>query len=169
MHCFKNEWRVNSFENAQHRPEAGSLVFMPFIKEKTSRKVGDGKSDGKRFPTYPASPIFLQERNQKICFLFGTISSLGHSSNAVFPTDSSRQKVSSLSCHQKGIAHTTMKGYKGESLLAINLGKIGEFDKVMCHNADLIPLLKTLGFECPGGGFQKDHCHRCPLSYIANP
>lgn len=148
MECFKIEWKgFYTADEASNRPESRSngvyAIYESSGKSPKLRYIGKAQELGKRVRQHDQEISRIGKK--KFSYCIGVIYSL-ESDRASRDIDGKElTMVESFLINfmtPPGNSEVTKKGYKHGSVLVINTGKTGTFPKLMCHNTDLLALLK---------------------------
>jgi hypothetical protein len=155
MDCYKIEWKgFFSLDDAPNRPETKEDGVYAYYKASTKKTnelwyIGKTKDFGRRLNEHKRGASHFQGEKDlgKLSICFGTIYFMQGSKTS---TDISPKQLGDIESFfinfanpaPKGNSEATKKGYKGESILVVNTGTIGSFDKIMCRNPELLKLIK---------------------------
>jgi len=148
MDCFKIDWSgFYSLNEAKNRPEANNLGLYAVYKPKSNRKflwyIGKAKEIGARLNKHRQEwqQVLTPREMDRLQITIGVISPLEGSS--ISPKQ--LNDIESLFRHEYNPERndkSTMKGYRGSSVLIVSTGKTVQFDKLTVHNKPLLTLIK---------------------------
>jgi hypothetical protein len=153
MECFKIDWKgfytANEARNQAVASGNGVYAIYETGKGKSSSKtpklwyVGKARQLGNRIRQHEQS---LAHRGVKGNYCIGIIYFLKDGRDHSRINSAQLGNVESFLINSRkpeGNADSTKKGYKGKPILTINIGKIGEFEGVMCNDSNLLSLLQV--------------------------
>lgn len=148
--CFKIEWTgYYSLDKAKNQPEAKKLGLYAVYRvtsygERILWYLGKATEIRARLNQHIQSwqKAFPPRELDRLQITIGALTSLDGKS----ATQVQLKHIESMflnEYHPKGNAKSTMKGYKGRSILVVSNGKIGQFSKLTTHDKHLLKLLRA--------------------------
>lgn len=148
MECFKIDWKGSySLDEAQNKLEAREKGIYAIYRAKKLVYVGKSVELGRRISEHNRGwSHFLSEKQRKQCSIcIGTIYTYEGSSSSRDISSHQLQMVENYLINElqpEGNSGATKKGHKGLPVIIVNTGKRGKIRKIMCHNPELLKLLK---------------------------